>query len=154
MESRCVPGLLAFALFGPLLTVSAQVQNCPHFSGVEKKWVESRGRWLVSESLRRQVKRRSDALGQLIAFEQCHVLLTGVLWGDFVAVEGPFFLAHGVPVKSLIAKYHDTWSMAVAPTDATRKMPNPNLLRVTGKKWTLFYRDESGMKTVVAAGTY
>jgi hypothetical protein len=116
--------------------------------------VETRGRWLVSESLKKQVERWSDALGHLIVFEQCHVLMTGVLSGDFVAVEGPFFLGDGVPLKSLVAKYHETWSLAVAPTDATGKMPNPNLLEVTAHKWTLLYRDERGMKTVVAAGKY
>jgi hypothetical protein len=136
------------------LTVSAYDQNCPHFSHAEKKRVESRGRWFVSKSLKKQVERRSDALGHLIAFEQCHVLTTGVLSGDFVAVEGPFFLADGVSLKSLIAKYHQTWSIAVAPTDAARNMPNPNLLTVTDHKWTLFYRDENGIKTMVATGKY
>ena len=154
MKQHCLLGLLFFSLFARPLIVSARDQNCPHFSGAEKKRVESRARWLGNESLKKQIEHRSSALGHLIAFEQCHVFVSGILSGDFVAVEGPFFLDDGVPLKSLVAKYYETWSMAVAPTQAMGKMPHPNLLVVTNRKWTLIYRDESGTKTVVAVGKY
>ena len=108
----------------------------------------------MSESLRQQVTRKSKPLGQLIAFEQCHVLVSGVLSDDFTKVQGPYFSADGVPIKSAIAQNRHTWMMAVAPAQANGKVPNPNLLEITEHDWTLFYRDERGKKTAVASGKY
>lgn len=155
MKLACLLALLLCSLCAPPpMVASAHEQNCPYISGSEKKKVKGRARWLLSKSLKKQVERRSNALGHLIAFEQCHFLETGLLSGDFVAVEGPFFLADGVPLKSLVAKYYKKWRMAVAPTDPRGKMPNPNLLEVTEQNWTLLYQDSNGMKTQVAAGKY
>jgi hypothetical protein len=116
--------------------------------------VEKQARWLVSESLQKQVAQRSDAFGHLIAFEQCHVLQTRLLSEEDMVLEGPFFMADGVPLKSLVGRYQGTWMMAVRPTDANGKMPDANLLEMTDRKWTLLYRGESGNIRVLATGKY
>jgi hypothetical protein len=149
---------LLAALFSSLWLFSAaifaQKQNCPEFSGAVKTRIAKRARWLVSESLQQQVAQKSKPLGHLITFEQCHVLVSGVLSDDFTTVEGPYFLAAGAPLKSVIARNRSTWMMAVAPAQAAGKMPNPNLLKLTEHNWTLFYRDAQGKKTAVANGKY
>jgi hypothetical protein len=150
---RLVAVLVSLLCFFPL-TVFPQKQSCPEFSGTAKTKIEERARWLVSESLRQQVTRKSKPLGQLIAFKQRHVLVSGVLSDDFAKVEGPYFSADGVPLKSAIAEDRHTWMMAVAPIEASGKVPDPNLLEITEHDWTLFYRDERGKKAAVASGKY
>lgn len=134
------------------LSVFGQKQNCPEFSGAVKTRVEERARWLVSDSLQQQVAQKSKPLGFLIAFEQCHVLDSGVLPDGFTRVEGPYFEADRVALKSVIARGRRTWMMAVAPAEADGKMPNPNLLELTERSWTLFF--QRGKKTAVARGEY
>jgi hypothetical protein len=119
-----------------------------------KRTVEKQARWLVSESLQKQVAQRSHAFGQLIAFEQCHVLQTRLLSEEDMVLEGPFFIADGVPLKSLVGRYRGIWTMAVAPTEVTGKMPDPNLLEITDRKWTLVYRDETGTAWVRTSANY
>jgi hypothetical protein len=154
MKNQYLLALLFFSFFALQLAASAQDQNCPHFSGAVKNWVEKQARWLVSESLQKDVAQRSNAFGRLIAFGQCHVLKTRLLSDGDMVMEGPFFVADGVPLKSLIGRYQGTWMMAVAPTEATGRMPDANLLEITAHTWTLLYRDESGHTRVVATGKY
>jgi hypothetical protein len=134
--------------------VLAQKQNCPEFSGAVKTRIAKRARWLVSESLQQQVAQESKPLGQLITFEECHVLVSRVLSDDFTTVEGPYFVADGAPLKSVVVRNRSTWMMAVAPAEANGKMPDPNLLEITEHDWTLFYRDGRGKKTAVASGQF
>jgi hypothetical protein len=119
-----------------------------------KNRVEKQARWLVSESLQKDVAQRSNSFGRLIAFAQCHVLNTRLLSEGDMVMEGPFFVADGIPLKSLIGRYQGTWMMAVAPTEAIGRMPDANLLEITAHMWTLLYRDESGHTRVVATGKY
>jgi hypothetical protein len=79
---------------------------------------------------------------------------TRLLSEEDIALEGPFFWADGVPLRSLVARYQGIWKMAVAPTEATGKMPDPNLLEITDRKWTLVYRDETGTEWVRATANY
>jgi hypothetical protein len=154
MKNRCLLGLLLFSLYALPLAAPAQDQRCPRFSGAVKSRVEKQARWLVSESLQKQIAQRSDAFGHLIAFEQCHVLQTRLLSEEDMVLEGPFFVADGVPLKSLVGRYQGTWMMAVTPTEATGKMPDANLLEITNRKWTLLYRDETGTTWVRATEKY
>jgi len=144
--------LLAVCAFSSL--ASAQDQHCPQFSGVVKDRVRKQARWLVSESLQKQMAQRSNAFGQLITIEQCDVLKTKVLSEGDMVFNGPLFETDGVFLKSLIGRYQGTWVMAVAPTEVTGKMPDANLLELTDHKWTLLYRDENGDTRVVATGKY
>jgi hypothetical protein len=50
-----VIGVILFALCALSSAVSAQDKRCPQFSGVVKDRVEKQARWLVSESLQRQL---------------------------------------------------------------------------------------------------
>ena len=154
MKSQFLLGALLFSLCALPLAASTQDRSCPHFSGAVKRRVEKQARWLISESLQKQVAQRSNAFGQLIAFEQCHVLQTRLLSEEDMALEGPFFVTDGVPLKSLVGRYQGTWVMGVAPTEATGKMPDANLLELTDHKWTLLYRDENGDTRVLATGKY
>lgn len=154
MKSSHWVGLLLLGLFGLEVAAGAQERSCPHFSGAIKKRVEQQARWLVSKSLEKQVAQKSIAFGHLIEFAQCHVLETRLLWDEEVTVEGPFFVAEGVPLKSLIARSQETWTMAVVPSEVTGRMPDANLLDITRHNWTLLYRDESGKRRLVAAGKY
>jgi hypothetical protein len=151
---RLVSVLLSlFSVF--LIPVFAQKQQqCPLFSGALRKRVEEHARWLVSDSLRQQIIKKSKALGHLIAFEQSHVLESDVLSDDFTTLEGPYFLAAGVPIKSAIVRNQRMWMMAIAPANASDKMPNPNLLEILQHTWTLLYRDERGRKIKIASGMY
>jgi hypothetical protein len=154
VKTGIVIGVILFALCALSSAVSAQDKRCPQFSGVVKDRVEKQARWLVSESLQRQLAQRSSAFGRLIAIEQCDVLKTRVLSEGDMVFEGPFFEADSVPLESLIGRYQGTWVMAVAPTEVTGKMPDANFLELTDHKWTLFYRDENGDTRVVATGKY
>lgn len=153
MKNWCVLALLWFSL-GALPLARPQDRRCPRFSGAVKNRVEKQARWLVSESLQKHVAQRSEAFGHLIAFEQCHVLQNRLLAAEDIVIEGPFFMADGVPLKSLVGRYQDTWVMAVTPTEAAGKMPDANLLEMTDHNWTLLNRDESGNRRVLAAGKY
>ena len=154
MANQCRLGLLLIIMSAFSSATFAQEHRCPHFSGAAKKRVEQRARWLVSESLQKQVAQESSAFGSLIAFEQCHVLMTRLLSEDFSLLEGPFFFNDGVSLTSLVGRYHGTWLMAVAPTDPAGKMPAANLLELTEHTWTLLYRDESAQTRVIATGKY
>jgi hypothetical protein len=154
MKTQCLLAVLVPSLWLFRVAVFGQKQNCPEFSGAVKTRVEKRARWLVSESLQQQVAQKSRPLGHLIAFEQCHALVSGVLSDGFTTVEGPHFLDDGIPLKSVIARNQSTRMMAVAPAEADGKMPDPNLLELTEHNWTLFYRDKRGKKTAVATGKY
>jgi hypothetical protein len=155
MKNGRLLSLLLFSLCASPLPTTAQDQRCPHFSGAVKNRVEKQAHWLISESLQKHVARRSNVFGLLVAFEQCHVLSSRLLSEeDMMVVEGPFFEADGVPLKSLVGRYQGTWMMAVAPTKAAGKMPDANLLEITNHKWTLLHRDEKGDTRVLATGKY
>ena len=154
MKSRYLLMLLFFPLVALQSTASAQDRNCPYFSGSVKKRVEKQARWLVSESLKKQVAERSIPFGRLVEFGQCHALESRLLSEGDIMVEGPFFVAEGVPVKSLIGRSQGTWTMAVVPSEATSRMPNPNLLEIPAHTWTLSYRDERKNTRLVATGKY
>lgn len=133
---------------------SAQEPQCPDFSGMVKNRLEKQARWLVDKSLQKQIAKRSRAFGFLVEFEQCHLLETGLLsLGDDVRA-GPYFVADGVALKSMVGRHRGTWMMAVAPYDADTKMPDANLLEMTGHKWTLIHRAKNGSRNVLAAGNY
>jgi hypothetical protein len=68
--------------------------------------------------------------------------------------QGPFFLADHVPLKSRVGRYEGTWMMVVAPTEATDRMPDANVLEITDHKWTLLQRDKAGSTRILAAGAY
>ena len=116
------------ALFLSLLSIFlfpmfAQQQECSSFSGAPRKRVEHGARWLVSDSLRQQIAEKSQGLGHVVAFEQCHILETDVLSEDFTTMDGPHFLADGIAMKSAIAQSSGLWMMAIAPAKADDKMP-------------------------------
>ena len=154
MKNQCLLGLLLFSLCTFPLSASAQDLNCPHFSGAAKKRVEERARWVVSDSLQKQVAQRSIALGHLVGYLQCDVLKTNILAGEDMVLHGPFFVVARVPLKSIVVRNQGIWLMAVAPMEAGGTMPYANLLEVTNKNWTLFHRDESGQTRALATGTY
>ncbi len=64
--------------------------------------MEELARWVVSDSLQKQVAERSIALGRLVAYLQCDVLRTRILSGEDMVLEGPFFAVSGVPLKSML----------------------------------------------------
>ena len=146
--------ILFFSLSALSLTLYAQEQECPHFSGAAKNRLEKQARWLVSESLQEHVAERSSAFGHLIKFEQCHILESRLLSDEDIVVQGPFFIADGVELQSLVGRYRGTWMMAVVPREAARKMPEGNLLELTAHRWALTYRGEDGCKNTLAAGEY
>lgn len=154
MKSADWVGLLLLGLFALGPAACSQERNCPHFSGAAKKRVEQQARWLVSKSLEKQVAQRSVAFGHLIEFAQCHVLQTRLLSDTDTTVEGPFFVADGVPLKSLIGRSQDLWMMAVVPSEMTGRMPEANLLEITSHHWSLLSRDKSGKARLVAEGKY
>ncbi len=154
MKNQCLLGLLLFSLCTVALSASAQDLSCPHFSGAAKKRVEELARWVVSDSLQKQVAERSIALGRLVAYLQCDVLKTRIISGEDMVLEGPFFAVAGVPLKSMLVRNHGIWMMAVAPSEAGGTMPYANLLEVTDKQWTLLHREDSGQTRVLATGTY
>lgn len=132
----------------------AQDPECPQFAGATRKRIEQQGRWLVSESLPRQVGQFSPAFAQLIRFEQCHVLESHLLEDRDQVVEGPFFAVDRVDLASLVGRQNRTWMMAIAPKNPKASMPAANLLELTGRQWKLIYRDKHGHRTRVAAGSY
>jgi hypothetical protein len=146
--------ILFVSLFALSLILGAQEQECPHFSGSAKNRVEKQARWLVSESLQERVAQRSSAFGHLIKYEQCHILKNRLLSDEDAVVQGPFFFADGVELQSLVGRYRETWIMAVAPRDATAKMPDANLLELTTRHWVLMYRNKDGSKNTLATGEY
>ena len=145
--------LLVF-LSTPSLLLCAQGEECPQFSGAVKERMEKEARWLVSDSLQEQVASRSSAFGSLIAIERCHILQSNLLSEQITEVEGPFFVVHHVPLKSRVGRYEGTWMMVVAPAEATGRMPDANVLKITDRRWTLLHRGESGTTRVLAAGKY
>ena len=154
MQKRRLFGLLLFAVCALPLVAFPQNQTCPKFSGAVKQRVEKQARWIVSDSLQKQVAQRSQAFGRLIAFEQCHVLNTRILSAEDNVLQGPLFVVHGVPLKSVVIRHHATWMMAVAPSEPDGKMPDANLLEITDEDWTLLYRDRGGKMRVLGTGKY
>ena len=138
----------------PSLVLCGQGEECPQFSGAVKERIEKEARWLVSDSLQEQVASRSSAFGSLIAIERCHILQSNLLSEQVTEVEGPFFVADHVPLKSRVGRYQGTWMMVVAPAEATGRMPDANVLKITDHRWTLFHRGESGTTRVLATGEY
>jgi hypothetical protein len=137
------------------LPVAASIQEqCPQFSSISKVRLEQQARWLVSESLQKQIAAKSSAFGRLISFERCNILGSNLLSEEVTEEEGPFFLADDVPLKSRVGRYHRTWMMVIAPTEATGKMPDANVLKITDQKWTLLQRDKGGNTRVLAEGVY
>ena len=145
--------LLSF-LSAPPLALCAQREECPQFSGAVKERIEKEARWLVNDSLQKQVASRSSAFGRLIAIEQCHILQSNLLSEQVTEEQGPFFADDHVPLKSRVGHYEETWMMVVAPAEATGKMPDANVLEITDHKWTLLHRDKAGSTWVLAGGTY
>lgn len=136
------------------LTAAVAQDQCPQLSGAPRRRLEQQARWLVSPSLQRQVFAKSFVFGALIQIEQCRFLTTGVIReGDFVTA-ALHFTAQGYAYKSLVGRYHGTWTLAVAPDDPSTKMPEGNLLELTKRKWTLIHRDKDGSRDVVASGRY
>jgi len=82
MENQRLVGSLLLAVCTITSPATTQNQTCPKFSGAVTQRVEKQARWIVSESLQKQVAQRSKAFGRLIAFEQCHVLNTRILSGE------------------------------------------------------------------------
>jgi hypothetical protein len=154
MKNNVFFGLLFFGVCALPLEAAPQNQTCPKFSGAVKERVEKQARWVVSESLKKQVGQKSKAFGRLIAFEQCHVLNSRILSCEDMILHGPFFAVNGVPLKSVVIRHHATWMMAVAPSEPGGKMPHPNLLEITDEDWTLLYRDKSRKTGVLATGKY
>ena len=146
--------LLFFSLSALSVIPYAQEQECPHFSGPAKHRLEKQARWLVSESLPENLGERSSAFEHLIKFEQCHILESRLLSDDNMVVQGPFFVADGVELQSLIGRYRGAWMMAVVPTSAATKMPDANLLELTAHHWSLVYRGKDGRKNTLATGKY
>jgi hypothetical protein len=136
------------------LVLCAQDEQCPEFSGAVKKRMEKEARWVVSEALQKQIASTSNAFGRLIATEQCLILQSNLLSAQVTEEEGPFFVADHVPLKSRVGRYNGTWMMLIAPSEATGKMPDANVLEITDHKWTLLHRDKAGSMRVLAAGTY
>ena len=136
------------------LPLGASVQECPQFSGVAKDRLEQQARWLISDALQRQIAARSTAFGKLIAFERCHILQSNLLSDLATEEQGPFFIADDVPLKSRVGRYHRTWMMVIAPTEATGRVLDANVLKLTDHKWTLFNREKGGSMQVLATGVY
>jgi hypothetical protein len=145
--------LLVF-LSVPSLLLCDQREECPQFSGAAKERMEKEARWLVSDSLQEQIASRSSAFGRLIAIERCHILQTNLLSEQVKEEEGPFFVADDVPLKSRVGRYEGTWMLVVAPTEATGRMPDANVLKITDHKWTLLHRGERGTTRALATGKY
>ena len=122
IEMKIRPLLIMLSL-SLQLAASAQEQ-CPQFSGPARVRLEQQARWLVSDSLQKQILARSSAFGQLIAFERCHILQSNLLSDQITEEEGPFFVADNVPLKSRVGRYQRTWMMVIAPTEATGRLPN------------------------------
>lgn len=155
VSSMIRPLLIWFFVSLSALAPAASVQEqCPQVSGVAKSSLEQQARWLVSDSLPKQIAARSSAFEKLIAFEQCHILQSNLLSAQVTEEEGPFFVADGVPLKSRVGRYRRIWMMVIAPTQATTKMPDANVLKLTEQKWTLLQRDKGGNTRVLAEGTY
>ena len=146
--------ILFFSLSALSLTLYAQEQECPHFSGAAKNRLEKQARWLVSESLQEHVAERSSAFGHLIKFEQCHILDSRLLSDKNIVVQGPFFVADGVELRSMVGRSQGTWMMAVVPREPAARMPDANLLELAAHHWTLIYRDKDGRKHPLATGKY
>src|SRR6185437_11818288 len=146
MENPLVFGSFLLALCILPFAAFPQGQTCPTLSGAVKERVEKQARWIVSDSLQKQVAQRSKAFGQLIAFEQCHVLNTRILSGEDMILHGPFFAVNGVPLKSVVIRHQATWMLAVASSEPGGKMPDPNLLEITDEDWTLLERDRAGTR--------
>jgi hypothetical protein len=147
------PLLIVLSLSALPLAASAQ-EHCPQFPGPARVRLEQQARWLVSDSLQKQITVRSGAFGQLIAFERCHILQSNLLSEQVTEEEGPFFVADNVPLKSRVGRYQRTWMMVIAPTEAAGKLPNANVLKITDHKWTLLKRDKGGSTQVLAKGIY
>jgi hypothetical protein len=77
-----------------------------------------------------------------------------LLSDEDIVVQGPFFVADGVELQSLVGRYRGTWMMAVVPREAATKMPEGNLLELTAHRWALMYRGKDGRKNTLAAGEY
>lgn len=150
--SRFLIFLIALAGLG--LPAAAQDPECPHFSGDARQRVEQRGRWLVSESLPREVGLRSPEFAHLIRFEQCHVLENHLLDDEDRVRAGPNFAVHNVGFQSRVAHQGGTWMMAIAPMKPSDPMPAANLLELTDRQWTLMYRDKNGHRKRLASGSY
>ena len=146
--------ILLFFLSALPLVLRAQREECPQFSGAVKERIEKEARWLVNDSLQEQVASRSSAFGRLIAIEQCHILQSNLLSEQVTEVEGPFFVADHVALRSRVGRYEGVWMMVVAPAEATGRMPDANVLKITNHKWTLLHRGESGTTRVLATGKY
>jgi hypothetical protein len=151
-EMKIRPLLIVLSLSLPL-AASAQEQ-CPQFSGPARVRLEQQARWLVSDSLEKQIAARSSGFGRLIAFERCHILQSNLLSEQVTEEEGPFFVSDGVPLKSRVGRYQRTWMMVIAPTEATGTLPNANVLKITDHKWALLNRDKDGSTRVLAKGVY
>jgi hypothetical protein len=147
------PLLIVLSLSALPLAASAQ-EHCPQFPGPARVRLEQQARWLVNDSLQKQIAARSSAFGQLIAFERCHILQSNLLSDQVTDEEGPFFVADDVPLKSRVGRYQRTWMMVIAPTEATGKLPNANVLKITDHKWALLNRDKDGSTRVLAKGVY
>ena len=106
---------------------------------------------MLSKDRLRQDQR---AFEKLIAFERCHILQSNLLSDLVTEEQGPFFIADDVPLKSRVGRYQRTWMMVIAPTEATGRMPDANVLKLTDHKWTLFNREKGGSMQVLATGAY
>jgi len=152
-ETKILLLLIVLSLSALSSAASAQ-ERCPQFSGPARVRLEQQARWLVSDSLQKQIAARSSAFGQLIAFERCHILQSNLLSEQVSEEEGPFFVADDEPLKSRVGRYQRTWMMVIAPTEATGTLPNANVLKITDHKWALLNRDKDGSTRVLAKGTY
>jgi hypothetical protein len=146
--------VLFIFLSTPFWVLCAEEEECPQFSGAVKERIEKEARWLVSDSLQEQIASRSSAFGSLIAIERCHILQSNLLSEQVTEVEGPFFVADHVALRSRVGRYEGVWMMVVAPAEATGRMPDANVLKITNHKWTLLHRGESGTTRVLATGKY
>ena len=146
--------ILLVVLSTPSSVLRAHGKECPQFSGAAKERIEKEARWLVSDSLQEQVASTSSAFGRLIAIERCNILQTNLLSEQVTEEEGPFFVSDQVLLKSRVGRYEGTWMMVVAPAEATGRMPDANVLKITDHKWTLLHRGESGTTRILATGKY
>ena len=153
IEMKIHPLLIVLTLSALPLTASAQEQ-CPQFSGPARVRLEQQARWLVSDSLQKQIAAKSSAFEKLIAFERCQILQSNLLSEQVTEEEGPFFLADNVPLKSRVGRYQRTWIMVIAPTEATGRLPTANVLKITDHKWALLNRDKDGSTQLLAKGIY
>jgi len=146
--------ILLLLLSIPWLVLCAQGEECPQFSGAVKERIEKEARWLVSDSLQEQIASKSSAFARLIAERLCHILQSNLLSEQVTEEEGPFFVVDHVALRSRVGRYDGTWMMVVAPTEATGRMPDANVLEIADHKWTLLHRGESGTTRVLATGKY